>query len=145
MTAVELHSTDRDERDWALTDHDIYLFKQGAHTQLYRKMGARCVERDARAGVSFAVWAPNARRVSVIADFTAWRPHTHELAPRQDHSGIWEGFFTGIDAGACYKYRIESPSGDFEKGDPFALLWEAPPRTASKVWRGEYAWRDTKW
>jgi 1,4-alpha-glucan branching enzyme len=145
MTAVELHSADRVERDWALTDHDIYLFKQGAHTQLYRKMGARCIERDSRAGVSFAVWAPNARRVSVIADFNAWHPHTHELAPRPDNSGIWEGFFTGIELGACYKYRIESPGGDYEKGDPFALLWEEPPHTASKVWRGEYAWRDTKW
>ncbi|HXW10172.1 MAG TPA: 1,4-alpha-glucan branching protein GlgB [Steroidobacteraceae bacterium] len=128
-----------------LTDHDIYLFKQGTHTRLHEKMGAHSVSDAGRAGVHFAVWAPNARRVSVIGDFNDWRANHDPLAPRSDGSGIWEGFVAGVGHGATYKYRIESQGRALEKGDPFARCWEVPPRTASRVWQGEYEWRDQQW
>jgi 1,4-alpha-glucan branching enzyme len=128
-----------------LTDHDIFLFKQGTHTRLHEKMGAHACTESGRAGVRFAVWAPNARRVSVIGDFNDWRANDAPLAPRSDGSGIWEGFVPGIGHGATYKYRIESQGRILEKGDPFARCWEVPPRTASRVWDGEYQWRDQAW
>jgi 1,4-alpha-glucan branching enzyme len=126
-----------------LTDHDIYLFKEGSHTRLYEKLGCHFVN-DGQA--YFAVWAPNARAVSVIGDFNGWNPGSHVLHPRWDGSGIWEGSFPDIAAGAAYKYRITSEyQQTLEKGDPFALYWEEAPRTASRVWRLDYEWGDDAW
>jgi 1,4-alpha-glucan branching enzyme len=128
----------------SLTDYDAYLFKQGAHAGLYDKLGAHFVgERDVR----FAVWAPNAARVSVIGDWNGWNPEACRLHPRADGSGVWEAVVPDVPHGACYKYRIESHNMSYQvqKSDPFAFCTEEPPRTASRVWRLDYDWGDEAW
>ncbi len=129
------------------TDHDIYLFRQGRHFRLYEKLGSHVIMIEGVAGVHFAVWAPNARAVSVVGDFNDWRPDEHPLRVRDDDSGIWEGFIPGVAPGACYKYHLTSHHRNFhvEKTDPFAARTEVPPRTASIVWDLEYAWGDGQW
>ena len=130
-----------------LTDHDIYLYKEGNHFRLYDKLGAHMVEKDGVRGTQFAVWAPNAARVSVVGDFNQWNPQTHPLSARWDHSGIWEGFIPNIGQGSLYKYHIVSSHNHYtvNKGDPFAFFWEMPPRTASMVWNLDYKWTDEAW
>ena len=130
-----------------LTEHDIYLFKEGTHAQLYGKLGCHLGERDGAAGARFALWAPNAQRVAAIGDWNGWDPGAHPLQARADGSGIWEGFVPGVVHGQAYKYRIESRFGGYrvDKADPFACLAEAPPRTASRAWDLAYAWGDAAW
>ena len=128
-----------------LTDGDIYLFRQGTHTRLYQKMGAHAARVKGRAGTTFAVWAPNATRVSVIGDFNGWQPGIDLLQPRGDESGIWEGFVATVGHGAAYKYRIDSRGQSFDKADPFARAAELAPKTASRVWHDDYRWRDAEW
>jgi len=130
-----------------LTEHDVYLFMEGSHTQLYRKLGAHLVTVNGEPGVRFAVWAPNAKRVSVIGGFNGWNPDAHVLDARWDGSGIWEGFIAGLAHGEIYKYHIESLYNGYraDKGDPFAFRWEAPPNTGSMVWDMGYEWRDQDW
>ncbi len=130
-----------------LTEHDIYLFKEGTHYTLYDKLGSTPAVRDGVAGTWFAVWAPNAERVSVIGDFNGWQSGTHPLHARHDESGIWEGFIPDIGKGTVYKYRVESRYHNFraDKGDPFCFTWEVPPRTGSIVWDLDYSWGDDDW
>jgi 1,4-alpha-glucan branching enzyme len=130
-----------------LTDHDIYLFKEGNHFHLHEKLGAHPLLRDGKEGIGFAVWAPNARSVSVVGDFNGWNPGSHPLQPRWDQSGIWEAFVPGIGKGAIYKYHIVSHHNGYivDKGDPFGYAWEIPPRTATVVWPHEYEWGDENW
>ncbi len=130
-----------------LTDHDVYLFKEGSHQRLYEKLGAHRAVVDGNAGTQFAVWAPEAEAVSVLGDFNGWTPGSNPLSPRLDGSGIWEGFVRDVGRGTLYKYRIVSRHGGYQvdKGDPFALAWEAPPSTASRVWSLEYDWGDAEW
>jgi len=132
--------------DTPLTPHDVYLFKEGTHARMYEKFGAQRTVVKGEAGYHFAVWAPNARTVSLIGDFNGWNAAAHPLAPRADGSGIWEGFASGVALGACYKYRIESNGGGFyEKADPFAFGAELPPATASRTWELDYEWGDAEW
>lgn len=130
-----------------LTEHDIYLFKQGTHFRLYDKLGAQIAEKDGIAGTWFSVWAPNAEQVSVIGEFNSWDKQAHRLAARSDESGVWQGFIPGVRRGAEYKYHIVSRHNNYrvDKGDPFAFYWQAPPRTASRVWEFEYEWSDADW
>lgn len=128
------------------TDFDIQLFKAGKHFRLYDKLGSHPVEVDGQAGTYFAVWAPNAREVAVIGNFNFWNKDQHQLFPRWDGSGIWEGFVPGVGHGDLYKYFIQSRDGrPLQKGDPFARLWEVPPQTASVVWDQSYEWTDKSW
>ncbi len=128
------------------TDFDIALYQTGKHFRLYEKMGSHCIEINNRKGTYFAVWAPNAKRVSITGDFNGWNPDTHVLLPRWDKSGIWEGFVPGIGHGTVYKYHITMHNGAaLDKGDPFARRWETPPRTASMVWDQSYDWQDQDW
>jgi 1,4-alpha-glucan branching enzyme len=129
------------------TDFDIDLFKAGKHFRLYEKLGAHLMEVDGQKGVYFAVWAPAARSVSVVGDFNYWIQGEHQLNVRWDASGIWEGFISGIEKGATYKYKIQSNNGSVitEKADPFALYCEKPPHTASVIWDLDYKWKDAKW
>ncbi|HYF68495.1 MAG TPA: 1,4-alpha-glucan branching protein GlgB [Ohtaekwangia sp.] len=129
-----------------LTDFDIHLFKSGKHFRLYDKLGSHPVEVGGEKGTYFAVWAPNATAISVMGYFNNWQPEHHKLHPRWDHSGIWEGFFPGINHGEAYKYAIHSNTGEyFEKADPFAFYFETPPKTASIVWESRYDWKDEEW
>ena len=128
-----------------LSEHDIYLFREGTHTTLHEKLGA--FPCDEPQGTWFAVWAPNAAAVSVIGDFNDWQPGTDSLNPREDGSGIWEGFVSNASEGALYKYHVESRLGDYraDKGDPFARAWEIPPGTSSKICKLDYEWGDGDW
>lgn len=129
-----------------LTDFDIALFQSGKHFRLYEKMGSHVVSLEDEKGVCFSVWAPNARRVSLIGDFNNWNPESHVLLPRWDSSGVWEGFVPGLGKGTVYKYHIETHTGiTLDKGDPYALYWEIPPKTASVVWEFDYEWKDRNW
>jgi 1,4-alpha-glucan branching enzyme len=130
-----------------ITDHDIYLFKQGSHFRLYDKLGAHPLTVDGVAGFYFAVWAPNAERLSVVGDFNGWNPESHCLAQRWDGSGIHEGFIPGVKAGDVYKYHLVSRVNGFEvdKTDPYAFLREVPPATASVAWDLDYQWDDQEW
>jgi 1,4-alpha-glucan branching enzyme len=140
------HRAERRRRLDLLTEHDVYLFREGNHFRAYQKLGAHAAVQDERGGTAFRVWAPNARAVSVIGDFNGWDDAADPLAPRTDLSGIWEGFVAGVGPGALYKYRILSQAGErFDKSDPYALRTEAPPRTATVVWDLDYQWTDSHW
>ena len=127
-----------------LTADDFYLFNEGNHYRIYNKMGAHPVESNGTTGTVFGVWAPNARRVSVIGGFNGWNPQSHPLQSRGS-SGIWEGFIPGVGKGTLYKFHIESAKHghETEKADPIALFTEKPPRTASVVWDLDYTWNDS--
>ncbi len=130
-----------------LTDHDIYLFREGNHFRLHEKLGAHPMTEGGTEGVYFAVWAPNAEFVSVVGDFNEWDPQSSPLGPRWDQSGIWEGFIPAVGKGALYKYHIVSQKNHYvvDKGDPFAFCWEISPQTASRVWDLHYTWGDEEW
>ncbi|KMQ64943.1 glycogen branching protein [Chryseobacterium angstadtii] len=128
------------------TDHDVYLFKEGKHYKLYGKFGAHSVEKDGVKGVYFSVWAPYAKKVSVIGNFNNWNHKDHILFPRWDGSGIWEGFIAGLTWGTLYKYAIETARGEIlEKSDPYALSWEQNLQAASLVSTTWYEWSDQDW
>ncbi len=129
-----------------ITDFDTQLFSAGKHFRLYEKLGSHICKMNGEEGVFFAVWAPNAEAVSVIGEFNYWNNNEHYLSSRWDGSGIWEGFIPHLKNGTLYKYSIRSKDGRIlEKGDPFAMFWEIPPRTASIVWDIDYKWQDKKW
>ncbi|MFP4473137.1 MAG: 1,4-alpha-glucan branching protein GlgB [Candidatus Omnitrophota bacterium] len=129
------------------TDEDIYLFREGNHFRLYDHLGSHLMEHDGKRGTYFAVWAPNAKQVSVMGDFNGWNRTLHPLAARWDGSGIWEGFIPGIGNGEVYKYYIVSQHRKYttERRDPFAFYSEVPPRTASIVWDLDHQWGDQQW
>jgi 1,4-alpha-glucan branching enzyme len=129
------------------TEHDIYLFKEGSHFRLYDKLGSHPTVVDDRQGTYFAVWAPNAERVSVIGEFNGWNQDSNLLDGRWDGSGIWEGFIPGIEKGTVYKYHVASKYNRYsvDKADPFAFYSETPPKTASRVWEMNYEWNDHDW
>ena len=129
-----------------VTQQDLQLFAQGRHFRLYDKLGAHFCTVEGVAGVTFAVWAPSARSVSVVGDFNDWEPDRHKMQ-RVAHSGIWSCFIEGVQSGALYKYRLESIVNDYEvtKADPFAFRCEAPPGNASVVWDLAHHWEDRRW
>lgn len=129
-----------------LTGYDIDLFRSGKHYHIYNKLGAHIRGDGDTHSTHFAVWAPNAVEVSVIGNFNGWGRGTHPLSPREDGSGIWEGAIPDVGRGELYKYFIRSRNGyEVEKGDPYAVYWETPPRTASFVWDLQFEWTDEDW
>ncbi|HEY7465613.1 MAG TPA: 1,4-alpha-glucan branching enzyme, partial [Dehalococcoidia bacterium] len=132
--------------DSLLSDDDVYLFNEGTHLRLYDKLGAHPGRQSGKDGVYFAVWAPDAREVSVIGDFNGWTRGANKLSPRAA-SGIWEGFIAGMQPGEVYKYHVASRHDGFrvDKADPFAFSAELPPKTASRVWQLDYDWGDGEW
>jgi len=129
------------------SEYDIHLFKEGSHARLYDKLGAHFIKEKGLDGVCFAVWAPDARAVSVIGDFNGWDSQRHPLSARWDGSGIWEGFVPGLAQGSRYKYHIVSRNNGYSvnKTDPYAFFWEIAPKTASRLWDLEYQWSDQEW
>jgi 1,4-alpha-glucan branching enzyme len=132
--------------DSVLTDWDIHLFNEGTHYRLWEKLGAHMIEKDGVHGTNFAVWAPNAKSVSVIGQFNQWDKEAHPLALR-GNSGIWEGFIPYVGKGTVYKYHIVSNHGGYsvDKADPLGVMHETPPNTASVVWDLDYDWNDGDW
>jgi 1,4-alpha-glucan branching enzyme len=128
----------------AISDADLYLFAEGRHLRVADMLGAHPLPGGA--GTRFAVWAPNAREVSVLADSNGWTPGAAPLAVRGP-SGVWEGIIPGIAAGDAYKFHIASHHDGYrvDKADPVAIRAEHPPRTASVVWDLDYAWGDAEW
>jgi len=126
---------------------DIDRFKTGAHHHLYKKLGCHLANFDNKAGAYFSVWAPNAKKISVIGDFNDWDKQAHHLYRRVDHSGIWEGFIPDVKQGDFYKYHIVSNHNGYkaDKADPFAFRTETPPLTASVVYNTDYQWNDAQW
>jgi 1,4-alpha-glucan branching enzyme len=131
-----------------LSDFDLQLLGEGTHYQAYEKLGAHLRVLDGVAGVVFGVWAPNARRVSVVGDWNRWDGRVH---PMRFHpgNGIWELFVPGLGEGARYKFEILGPEGQILplKADPYAFAFEAEePRTASVVYGlDRYRWGDEAW
>jgi 1,4-alpha-glucan branching enzyme len=125
----------------------MYLLEEGTHSRAYEKMGAHLGEMGGKRGVHFAVWAPNAREVSVVGNFNEWNPRSNALA-EHGATGVWEGFIPEAGAGALYKYHITSQYRGYEvdKADPYAFAAEIRPQTASRVWDlSTYTWGDGEW
>lgn len=129
-----------------ISDMDIYLFNSGTNYKIYEKLGAHLMNVDGVDGCLFAVWAPNARRVSVIGDFNAWDGRRHPMRIIQN-SGIWEIFIPGINQYDKYKFEIKSSNGDLlQKTDPYGNFAELRPSTASLVYDiNNYKWNDNAW
>ncbi len=130
-----------------LTDYDIFLFAQGRHLDIYKKLGAHPRQVDGVTGVNFAVWAPNCYKIAVTGDFNRWDARVHPLQANGD-SGIWEIFIPGLAPGISYKYEIRSHNDGYraEKADPYAFYAEMRPSTASIVCDiAEYQWSDENW
>ena len=123
---------------------DLHLAAEGTHQELYRHMGAHTREVSGTRGTSFAVWAPNARRVSVVGDFNDWDGRLHAM--RRMGSGMWELFIPEVGDGALYKYEIKTPGGRLTlKSDPYAFAMELRPSNASKVTTRRYVFEDDAW
>ncbi|HXP68794.1 MAG TPA: 1,4-alpha-glucan branching protein GlgB [Candidatus Dormibacteraeota bacterium] len=130
----------------AISEFDLYLLAEGTHYRAYEKLGAHLTGKDGKRGVQFAVWAPNAKRVSIIGDFNNWNPNAAIMS--SSTAGIWEGFVPDIGQGASYKYHIESRYRDYkvDKADPYGFASEIRPETASRVWNlDNYSWHDESW
>jgi 1,4-alpha-glucan branching enzyme len=128
-----------------LTDHDVYLFREGSHGRLYDKLGCH-LSSDGKSA-QFAVWAPNAESVSVIGEWNNWQPDENPLTVRSDGSGIWQGKVSKVSRGQAYKYRIRSKVDGHvvDKADPLGFYSELPPATGSRAWTLEYEWNDAEW
>jgi len=129
-----------------LTDFDLHLFGEGTHYRAWEKLGAHRLSIGSVTGVHFAVWAPNAQRVSVIGDFNHWDGRAHVMR-RLVPSGVWEFFVPDLTDGDCYKFEVRTTAGHLlHKADPYARRFEVPPNTASIIWTdSRYEWRDQDW
>ncbi|MEO0538247.1 MAG: 1,4-alpha-glucan branching enzyme [Cyanobacteria bacterium P01_A01_bin.123] len=129
-----------------ITDFDAHLFSEGNHHRIYEKLGAHPAEVNGVKGVYFAVWAPNARNVSVLGDFNYWDGRKHQMR-RTVGNGIWELFIPDVKVGDSYKYEIKNPEGHiYEKSDPYGFQQEVRPKTASIVADlDSYGWHDQDW
>jgi 1,4-alpha-glucan branching enzyme len=129
-----------------LGDMDRYLFNSGTHYNIYNKMGAHFTTVEDVSGTVFRVWAPAARRVSVIGNFNSWDGRVHQMRSLEN-SGIWELFIPGVTENTLYKFEIRTQYRDvLTKSDPFQFYGELRPKTASIVWSlDNYTWNDAAW
>jgi 1,4-alpha-glucan branching enzyme len=125
---------------------DLYLFNKGDEHRLYEKLGAQLRVLDGVAGASFAVWAPNAQRVSVVGDFNHWDGRSHAMRLLAG-SGVWEIFIPGVGQGAHYKFEIRDAHGHIKLNtDPFGFFFEVAPKQAAIVWDSKkFQWTDDAW
>ena len=129
-----------------LGETDLYLFGKGDERRIYEKLGAQLRTIDGVHGTSFAVWAPNAQRVSVVGDFNSWDGRYHPMR-LLGVSGVWELFIPGAAEGLHYKYELRNLHGEIAlKTDPYGFFFEAAPKNASIVWNNQkFAWTDAAW
>lgn len=129
-----------------LSDFDLHLFNEGTHQYVYKKLGAHLLTLEDITGTHFAVWAPNALRVSVVGDFNNWDGRIHGMRPLSN-SGVWEIFLPGIGENTLYKFEIKTKEGYLLlKSDPYGFLFETRPQTASIVYSLEgFTWKDREW
>src|SRR5437660_10006588 len=143
----EIHRT-RDPYSFlpTLGEADLFLFGKGDERRIYDKLGAQLRTIDGVSGASFAVWAPNAQRISVVGDFNNWDGRAHQMRSL-GLSGVWEIFVPGVAEGAHYKYEIRNLRGHIVmKTDPFGFFFAAPPKSNAIVWNNrKFAWTDEKW
>ncbi len=130
-----------------LSEFDLHLMREGTHYRIWDRLGAHLATSDGVEGVRFVVWAPNARRVSVVGDFNRWDGRRHAMR-KHEGNGLWEIFLPGVQLGDNYKYEILPSNGEIPmlKADPFAFFTELPPQTASRVYDlSGYEWHDEDW
>jgi len=129
-----------------LSEYDTYLFNSGTHYELYNKLGAHPATIDGVDGTIFRVWAPSARRVSVLGNFNYWDGRLHQMRILGS-SGVWELFIPGVGQGETYKFEICAPDMSVRvKADPFQFFAELRPKSASIVWNiDDYTWQDQEW
>jgi len=127
-----------------LADEDLHYFCEGTHRQLWKALGARPLRMNGVDGVAFAVWAPNAHRVSVVGDFNGWDGRVH---PMRNRNGVWEIFLPDVGTGLHYKFEIVGAGGElFKKSDPLAFFSQHGTSTASIVYDiNQYEWNDAEW
>jgi 1,4-alpha-glucan branching enzyme len=129
-----------------LSEFDRYLLAEGTFHRAYQKLGAHLTERNGQRGVQFAVWAPNAKKVSVVGDFNNWNTSANPMEPSS--SGVWETFIPHIGQAEVYKYHVESQYHGYrtDRADPYGFAAELRPHTASRIWDLEsYSWQDGSW
>jgi 1,4-alpha-glucan branching enzyme len=128
-----------------ISDYDLYLFGEGNNVRVYERFGAHPMTLGEASGVHFAVWAPNAQRVSVVGDFNNWDGRVHPMRVLGS-SGVWEIFIPGVAQGQRYKFEIRTPQGGLlVKADPYGFAFEIPPLSASIVYADDYQWGDHEW
>ena len=129
-----------------LGESDLFLFGKGDERRIYEKLGAQLRTIDGVHGTSFAVWAPNAQRVSVVGDFNHWDGRCHAMRSL-GASGVWEIFVPGVGEGAHYKFEIRNLQGNIGlKTDPYGFFFETPPKNAAIVWETrKFQWTDAAW
>jgi 1,4-alpha-glucan branching enzyme len=147
--AHQLHEDKREEGvlQSTLSEFDLYLIGEGTHDRAYDRLGAHLAEVEGQPGVQFAVWAPNAERVSVVGEFNNWNPDSTPMRLHRE-AGVWERFLPDIGSGTRYKYHVESRYGAYkvDKADPYGFWAEIRPQTASRVWDlDSYSWEDQCW
>src|SRR5947207_296877 len=124
-----------------LGEMDLHLFGEGKHECIYEKLGAHVITHEGKRGVAFAVWAPNAKSVSLVGNFNEWDSGKNPMRSLGS-SGVWELFIPGLKEGELYKYEIKAGRQKFLKADPYALMMEVPPNTSSIVFKSKYKFRD---
>ena len=130
-----------------LTDEDLYYFGEGKHYHIYERMGANVTSHEGVEGTHFAVWAPNAKRVSVVGQFNQWDGRKHQMRVLGD-SGVWEIFIPGIPEGELYRFEIKAEDGELLlKSDPYAFYSELRPSNASVTYSldDKHEWQDEEW
>ena len=130
----------------SVSDYDLYLFNQGNQHKVYEKLGCHLTGLNGVKGAAFAVWAPSAKRVSVVGSFNQWDGRIHQMR-MIGSSGVWELFIPGLAKGDLYKYEIMTPFDEiYVKADPYAFYAEKKPKTASIVYDlDNYRWNDDAW
>jgi 1,4-alpha-glucan branching enzyme len=154
--AYELAAVSHDGHGWSFRDPysfgqilgamDLHLFAEGNHYEIYKKLGAHVMEIGGVRGTSFAVWAPNAQRISVIGDFNGWDGRVHPMRKLLG-SGVWEIFIPDVAEGAHYKFELKASHGGLlVKSDPYQFYGQHGRQTSSMVWDlGRYTWADAEW